>query len=281
MMNTEMIARTDSVNRILAARGALFRVNVTTQENALELKSIVVDKWTVVHISTGFWKAGDEEIADELEDIFFCRAEACHLAEYLEKDRICQSILPKAMSAEYVSNLKKNGIVYDTKLDLVFSFYIPIAEHSDTGETASICVTENLLTYAGLDLKEAAACAARNIESEAECRPLLDVLGGCVEKSDQEDELPIWVLRTPGRKYGAGAIFSEHLLKKVEEQLQTDRLIILPSSVEEVLILRDGDFDPKDMFGIVCEINGTEVRPEDKLTDNVYFFHDGKLCALV
>jgi len=280
-MNTEMIARTDSINSILAARKALFRVNATTQENALELKSIVIDKWPVVHISAGFWNAADEEIADELEDIFFSKAVVCHLAEYLEKDSICRHILPKALSAEQIPDIRKNGLAFYKKLDLAFTFYVPIAEHSNTGETASICVTENLLARAGLDMKEAAACAARNIEAEAECRPLMDILGAHIENSDREDGFPLWVLCTPGRRYGAGTIFSKHLLQKVEEQLQTDRLVILPSSVEEVLILKDGDFDPKDMLGIVCEINGTMVRPEDKLTDNVYFFQDGKLCALV
>lgn len=280
-MNTEMIARTDSINSILAARKALFRVNATTQENALELKSIVLDKQTLVHICAGFWNAGDEEIADELEDIFFSKAETCHFAEYLDKDCICRHILPKALSAKQIPDIKKNGIAFYTKLDLAFTFYIPIAECAQTEETASICVTENLLARAGLDLKEAAACAARNIEAEAECRPLMDILGVQVENSDREDGSPLWVLSTPGRRYGAGAIFSKHILQKVAEQLQTDRLIILPSSVEEVLILKDGDFDPKDMLGIVCEINGTVVRPEDKLTDNVYFFQDGNLCALV
>lgn len=280
-MNTEMIARTDSINSILAARKALFRVNATTQENALELKSIVIDNWPVVHISAGFWNAADEEIADELEDIFFSKAEVCHLAEYLEKDSICRHILPKALSAEQIPDIKKNGLAFYKKLDLAFTFYIPIAEHSNTGETASICVTENLLARAGLDMKEAAACAARNIEAEAECRPLTDILGVHIENSDREDKSPLWVLCTPGRRYGAGTIFSKHLLQKVEEQLQADRLVILPSSVEDVLILKDGDFDPKELLGIVCEINGTVVRPEDKLTDNVYFFQDGKLCALV
>lgn len=282
-MNTEMIARTDSINSILASRGALFRVNGTVQDNTLELKSSAVDEWPLIRIDAGFWKAGDDEIADELEDIFFSKAEVCHLTEYLEKDKICQRILPKALSADHIPDLKRNGIVFYAKLDLVFSFYVPIAERSSTGETASICVTENLLSHAGLDLKEVAACAACNIEAEAECRPLLDVLGGYIADEDHESEkeLPIWVLRTPGRKYGAGTIFSEHLLSRVEEQLCADSLIILPSSVEEVLILKDGDFDPKDMLSIVREINGTEVSPEDRLTDNVYFYHDGHLSALV
>lgn len=280
-MNTEIISRTDSINSILASRGALFRVNGTTQDNVLELRSSAVDEWPMIRIDAGFWKTGNEEIADELEDIFFSKASVCHLTEYLEKDKICQRILPKTLSADHIPNLKRNGIAFYTKLDLAFSFYVPIAEHSRTGETASICVTENLLAYAGLDLREAAECAARNIEAEAVCKPLLEVLGAYIAGEDQEDELPIWVLRIPDKKYGAGAIFSEHLLNKVEEQLRTDSLIILPSSVEEVLILKNGDFDPKDMLGIVREINGTEVSPEDKLTDNVYFYHDGNMRALV
>lgn len=50
-------------------------------------------------------------------------------------------------------------------------------------------------------------------------------------------------------------------------------IIILPSSIHEVLLLPDdGDISYNEMSRLVAHINQTEVPKEDRLSNQVYFY---------
>lgn len=88
-----------------------------------------------------------------------------------------------------------------------------------------------------------------------------------------DDPIGMYVLSNKNRYYGAGLFAIDSVLNAVCEELNTNRIVILPSSIHEVIILKeDGSFDNDAMIQTVREINSAEVRPEEKLSDNVYYY---------
>lgn len=82
----------------------------------------------------------------------------------------------------------------------------------------------------------------------------------------------MFVLGNNIKLFGAAAMFYRGLLSLAADRLQKN-LFILPSSIHEVIIVPDdGEQEAEDLWKMVCEINATQVGPEEVLTDSVYYF---------
>lgn len=77
-----------------------------------------------------------------------------------------------------------------------------------------------------------------------------------------------------GEGFGAGVIFYEGTLKKVCELLDTTELIIIPSSIHEVLILDEKFYDrDKDFSQIIKEVNRNHLNMEEVLGEHLYHYN--------
>ena len=104
-------------------------------------------------------------------------------------------------------------------------------------------------------------------------------LSGLVPTDDMEPGL--YILSNQQKCYGAGILLAKEALQEVAGRIHAARMVVLPSSVHEVLCLADGGMESDELLSMVCSINASVVEPEDRLTDNVYYFEDGRLEALV
>ena len=86
-------------------------------------------------------------------------------------------------------------------------------------------------------------------------------------------------LLTNQRGYnGATAIFYEGVLKEFAERVGKD-LIILPSSIHEVLLIPDDGTSSYEMLSaLVREVNRSEVPRRDQLSDHIYRYLREKDC---
>ena len=86
-------------------------------------------------------------------------------------------------------------------------------------------------------------------------------------------------LLTNQRGYnGATAIFYEGVLKEFAERVGKD-LIILPSSIHEVLLIPDDGTSSYEMLSaLVWEMNRSEVPRRDQLSDHIYRYLREKDC---
>lgn len=86
-------------------------------------------------------------------------------------------------------------------------------------------------------------------------------------------ENPMRVLTNSSRSHGASCILYPDYLKSVAANLNSD-LVILPSSLHEIMILRADDetatFD--EFANLVKEVNSTQVSAGDFLSDNCYLY---------
>lgn len=93
-----------------------------------------------------------------------------------------------------------------------------------------------------------------------------------LETSDSLEGFDMCVLTNDARFNGANAILNENLLEKLFEKTGSD-FVIVPSSIHEVIIIPNLDNVPiglEELPGIIAEINGNEVSPEERLSNKVY-----------
>ena len=106
---------------------------------------------------------------------------------------------------------------------------------------------------------------------------LLETIMGA-NKIDEELDLcgdlkHMYVLSNTSGNYGAAVIMYPGLLHDLSEKLDSD-LIILPSSLHEVIVLACGELniEKKDLLAMVGEVNRSVLQSEDILSDNIYHY---------
>lgn len=83
---------------------------------------------------------------------------------------------------------------------------------------------------------------------------------------------PLFVASVPDKIQGASVLAYQDFMEQAAERVGGD-FYILPSSIHEVLLVRDdGTFDRDHLVDMVKEVNETQVAPEDLLTDSVYHY---------
>jgi hypothetical protein len=82
--------------------------------------------------------------------------------------------------------------------------------------------------------------------------------------------MPIYILSNQKQMYGAAALLYSEQIKQLADSLQSD-LIILPSSVHELLLLPDdGENEYTFYRQMVEDVNTTQVEPEEILSYSLY-----------
>jgi len=94
------------------------------------------------------------------------------------------------------------------------------------------------------------------------------------EEYDKETDIThssMYVISNKFGENGAAAIYNKRLLKEVAQKFGTSKLIVLPASIHEQILMpyKEG-MDPHVLAEIVRDINATEVAPKDKLSDEVF-----------
>ncbi len=95
----------------------------------------------------------------------------------------------------------------------------------------------------------------------------------------ENEKEPMYVLTTENNQYGAIGMLSKELLQMAEEMIGAKTLFILPSSVHEILLVdKNICGSPEYLRAMVKDANANHVDIEERLADDVYAFHNGKLA---
>lgn len=159
--------------------------------------------------------------------------------------------------------------------------------NSDETGRSSILVTNDMIDHMGVTQEQLKADALENAPA---IRPaviqgmnevMMEMMGPEMFEMMGMDELPpevMYVASVPDRQSGAGVMAYQGFMDEAAEKLGGD-FFILPSSLHEVILVPDNDamrdagiMDAQALKAMVMEVNATEVRPEEKLTDNVYHY---------
>ena len=85
------------------------------------------------------------------------------------------------------------------------------------------------------------------------------------------DMPPLYVLTNASTIKGASAILNKQALAEFGKKHKTNKIVVLPSSVNEMLLTPYTEETDIDAFSaMVEEINNAEVDPTERLTDRAY-----------
>ena len=193
------------------------------------------------------------------------------------------------------NELELRDIPHVNHLDLSMIFVISFPnsddknpEGAESGDAHFSAVIHNewMETW-GVDTDALRECAMKNTPKmfPAEVINLNDLMRniaksgmGAFEDPEEADAMledadPLYILSNSQRLYGAACICYENVLANFAENIEADRLLVIPSSVHEVLLALDFPSSSCTYFsGLVQEVNMNDVLPEERLSNNVYLF---------
>lgn len=156
--------------------------------------------------------------------------------------------------------------------DLSILFRVRFSENA--GHLKSILITNEMMANYGITVEELrkdtseTAPAAFPIEYMSIAELFADTFR--VDMDDSSDIMYAASVRCHVR--GAGVIAYPDFFTKSSDKMGGD-FFILPSSIHEVIILKDdGTFNAQSLTEIVSDINSSVVLPQDRLTDNAYHY---------
>ena len=191
------------------------------------------------------------------------------------KDRLCVRVISEERNTDML-----NEMVWKDYLDLAV---IPVIVFQSSDEKMqSIKVTLDIAERWGVDYDTIINTAISNTKTMFPCtaRNLSEVVGslmGC-----DMDDIPDCHMKVVTNAYsinGAAAILDDELLQEIYEEFDCTYYII-PSSVHELIVIPSGICDPDEIKSLVRQVNSTEVRDDEILSDNVYIY-DGSSVDMV
>lgn len=197
------------------------------------------------------------------------------------KDTIEVCVINKEWNTEQLKRLPH--VEY---LDLALVFRI-VMDKTEQG-TMSCLVTNDLINKLGISREELVETAMARFDTSCYyISTLTGVIKECMKSTEDEEvfesiiesmdnEPPIYVLSNGTRLHGAAGIARIDIISKFANTLEKD-LYILPSSIHELLLLPvKEDCAVEELRNMVRNVNAEQVEPEERLSDNVYYFNREK-----
>ena len=275
---------TDNIVNVLQQRmGHEYDVKVTkvTKNNDIELTGVVLMKESdnlspTIYLDGLFEEYQDgayiEDLAEQIIRLYKEQLPAGRLDMdfFRNFEQVKDRIFYKLVS--YDKNRKMlEKLPYYKWNDLALIFYYAMEE--ERIGRASITIHHQHLKMWEQSMDTLYAVAQENMKKSmpellVSMKDLLEETTGL--KMGEDTYLPMYVLTNQEKVYGAAAmLYSEHM-KKLAERWQTD-LLILPSSIHEVLLLPDDGQNEYAFYRqMVEEVNTTQVEPEEVLSYSLY-----------
>lgn len=149
---------------------------------------------------------------------------------------------------------------------------IPIIFTNDAHGPGSIKIKESFLPIWGVTEQEVMDEAVKNAPKLMP--PTFRQLNEIIRVADEEDDEELFVISNCYYAGGAAVAFYPGFLECIGMALDKN-LFILPSSVNELILVTDNGQNPEQLLQIVKEVNRTQVEPGDILTDAVYYYSRG------
>ena len=162
-------------------------------------------------------------------------------------------------------------------MDLAVTFMIPSENFMPEYGDGRIGVTDFLMECYDVDEVAMYKQAIENLERGGyEFTCLSEMLN--IKEAEMEcdgnniSQNRLYILTCNNGIGGAITMLSNKILAEICRKMKCEKIYVLPSSVNEVLILNTEEADGKELQKIVREVNETIVLPEEYLSDSVYLY---------
>ncbi len=194
--------------------------------------------------------------------------------KYVYDKNIKDNIVLVLINAEANKELLKT-IPHIKFLDLAFVFRWIITKN-EYGFSGSI-INNSLAKNIDLDTDELFELAKANTRrllppKMVTLKNALKAMNAPKDLLDNTPEYPVFVLSNIYCVEGAAYIAFDDILSEIKNKLN-ENFYLLPSSINEVLIIPESFVTPQLVKEMVKDVNNTIVTKTDKLSNNIYFYN--------
>ena len=275
-----------------------FTPNVMDDVNGLKRESLIVQQegenvGVVLYLNNAHERVihGKVKLEEAMETLWkqFNRADTTQIGDvssYLSTEDAKRNIIFRMLNWE----LNKETILMKRQIykrvgntDLVVVFRICVLSGKD-GEQGYITLTEELLHHYMSEFEDNLdglyQLAVKNMENSVQVCNLMELLKGRSWIPDEcQVNTEMYMVSSADNHFGAGAILTQTAKERLRVLFGQQKLLVLPSSVAEVIVLPWTDTNLTYYKKMVEEVNETQLEPYQVLSENVYFYNltDGSL----
>ena len=194
------------------------------------------------------------------------------------KDKIVMAVVNTAKNRELLSQ-----VLHTEREDLSLIYKVVVGTGADG--IGSITIRNEHMEQWGVTVDEIHEMAMKNTKEilpvtvQTMTEVMREMFGsdGMPEEmaemmfSDMPLNQQMFIISNKSKVNGAASMFYEDTLSELADKIGTS-LYILPSSVHEVIAVSTDMGTPEALAGMVREVNGGQVAPEEQLSDHVYKF---------
>lgn len=186
----------------------------------------------------------------------------------LNKQKILAKVEYQVINAEK-DRIRLGEMPHEKLLDLAVVYRVLLSEDE---ENISFAVTHSFCETYGISREELAAAAEENMENrgfriQTMEELLTEILG--MRKEGLKGLIPMYMISNQNQHNGAAAMLCGRLFETLAVKLETD-LYVLPSSIDEIIVIPVIGHDTAELKNIVESINDREVPENMVLSDNMY-----------
>lgn len=207
--------------------------------------------------------------------------EAANIAEQIyQQHRVATFDIDSLTNSDYIREHVRIGIEKagasnvdlsrDCEIDDLVQ-YMYLAAHDPRMGHYSVRITPSLLAAAQLDDDELWELAMQNTENNIRIESMSAVIADIIneELQDELDDLmpPLYVISNKERFRGAAGILNRRVLERFAAEHNVKKLVILPSSVHECILVpcHDEDVHIADFDDMVRSVNAEQVADDEQL----------------
>ena len=283
LMKQEVSKRTGKRVELQMVRknnGLMFDGLTIISENTNISPTIYLNRYYKQFITDGIEKVAESVIAlyekNRVEQSF-------DISLITEFERVKPLIKMKLINYQENSDLLEN-VPHIKVLDLAVVFMI-VLKAPEKCQLGTILIHNKYLDYWDLNEDSLYKTAKENMRNDFQTIPMNDIATAVMDDVSAEEclgemDFDMYVLTTHHTLHGAIGMLNKELLNAFMEKHQTDKLIILPSSIHEVVLIPYEIEEDWDLKEIVREVNETELDEEEYLSNSVYVYDGNELKIL-
>lgn len=222
----------------------------------------------------------DEQIVEHVVDMYNNHNvnNATDLGEkakelFLSAERIYENVVPALVNRNQNTEYLRN-VVHKPFLDMEIIYKVRIKDTGIEDVIASVVITNDHMEHIGLDIDRLHESALKNIKDTGRIMSMFETLlclGMPVDSCFVPKDESMYVISNVERSNGASAILNPDTMSELHRKLDSNDIIILPSSIHEVIGIPINDLINEDYLkDMVNEVNTTQVPDEEILSYSIY-----------
>lgn len=244
------------------------------KNNGLTLTGVTIRKdgediAPTIYVDDMFKRFGSvEEVCEKVLSTYRENADSgVDTKDLFTKERILSNLYYRVIGKKSNEEFLKDK-PYKDLLDLVAVYVYRLSMNNGQG---SVTVTKPLMESLGIteeELEQAVADRKEEFET-VQISDMLKQLASSMPVELPDEDVPMYVISTKDRLFGASVLLSTSVFKELAERLDKN-LLIIPSSVHEVIAIPDTGDSISYLTQMVKEVNQTQLAPDEVLSDSVY-----------